>query len=84
MSQKKIPMRTCVISKEKAFKKDLIRIVKTPNGVIVDLSGKVNGRGVYLKKDLNVIEKALKSRILEKNLECKIEDSIYEELKKII
>jgi hypothetical protein len=82
---KKIPQRTCVITKEKLDKKDLIRIVRTPDqNVIIDNTGKANGRGAYLKKDLSVIEKAQKSHILDKILNIKVEDNIYEELKKII
>ena len=56
---KKIPMRSCVITKEKLPKKELIRVVRTPDGeVIIDVSGKANGRGAYLKKDIEVIKKA--------------------------
>ncbi len=81
MKQKKIPMRTCVISHEKCPKKDLIRVVRTPdNKVIVDVTGKQNGRGAYLKKDKSVIEKAKTSKMLEKHLETIIDDSIYDEL----
>lgn len=81
MKQKKIPMRTCVITHEKYPKKELIRIVRTPEGKVeIDLTGKANGRGAYLKKDKEVIEKARKSKILEKHLEIKIEDNIYDEL----
>lgn len=81
MKTKKIPMRTCVVTKEKCEKKDLLRVVRTPSGeVIVDDTLKANGRGAYLKKDRNVIEKAKSSKILEKHLEVKISDEIYEEL----
>ncbi len=81
MKQKKIPMRTCVITHEKYPKKELIRIVRTPEGKVeIDLTGKANGRGAYLKKDKEVIEKARKNKILEKHLEIKIEDNIYDEL----
>lgn len=81
MKQKKIPMRLCVVTKEKLEKKELFRVVRTPNGcVIVDDSLKANGRGVYLKKDLDVIKKAKETKILEKHLNVKIDDSIYEEL----
>lgn len=80
---KKIPMRTCVITREKLEKKDLIRVVRTPEGnVVVDETGKVNGRGAYLKKDMEVFNKAQKSKVLEKILETSISDEIYEELKK--
>ena len=79
---KKIPMRSCVITGEKLPKKDLIRIVRTPEGtVIVDETGKVNGKGAYLKKNIETFEKAQKSKILNRKLEVDIPDSIYEELK---
>lgn len=85
MKQRKIPMRTCVITHEKLPKKDLLRIVRTPEGeVIIDLIGKSNGRGAYIKKDIAVLEKAKKSKALEKHLECVIPDSIYEKIKEII
>ena len=85
MKTRKIPLRTCVVTKEALPKSELLRIVRTPDGkVLPDLSGKLNGRGAYIKKDINVLEKAKKSKILESRLECKIEDSIYEEIKKII
>lgn len=76
-------MRSCVITKEKLPKGELIRVVRTPEGnVIVDETGKSNGRGAYLKKDIEVINKAQKSKILERTLETTISDEIYEELKK--
>ena len=81
MKMKKIPMRTCVITREKLEKKDLFRVVRTPEGnVIVDDTLKANGRGAYLKKDKDVIEMARKSKMLEKHLETSIDDSIYDEL----
>ena len=85
MKVKKIPMRTCIVTKENLPKKELLRIVRTPDGAIeVDESGKMNGRGAYIKKDLEVLEIAKNKKILEKKLECKIEDSVYEEIKKIL
>ncbi len=79
MKQKKIPMRTCVVTHEKCEKRQLIRVVRDPNGkVIVDESGKLNGRGAYLKKDKDVIEKAKKTKILQKYLEVEINDEIYD------
>lgn len=78
---KKIPMRSCVVTKEKLPKKELIRIVRTTSGeVIVDDTGKVNGRGAYLKKDMDVIRKAQKSKILDRILEVEITSKLYEEL----
>ena len=85
MKNKKIPMRSCVVSREKLPKQELIRIVKNKdNEVFVDTTGKQNGRGIYIKKDLDILEKAKKSKIMDKLLESKIEDSIYEELENII
>ncbi len=85
MKTRKIPLRTCVVTKESLPKQDLLRIVRTPEGDIkVDETGKLNGRGAYIKKDLQVLESAHKSNILEKRLECKIDDSVYEEIKKCI
>ena len=82
---KTIPMRTCLVTGEKLEKKDLIRVVRTPEGeVIVDTTGKANGRGAYLKKDITVIDKAKKSGILNKKLEVNVPDSIYDELKNIV
>lgn len=85
MKVKKIPMRSCVVTRERLEKKDLIRIVRTPEKEIkIDLVGKMNGRGAYIKKDKEVIDKAKKSKALERHLECLIPDSIYEELYNII
>lgn len=85
MKNKKIPLRTCVITKEQLPKKDLIRIVKNKdNEVFIDQTGKANGRGAYLKKDIETIEKARKTKLLDKKLEITIPDSIYDELKSII
>ena len=81
MKVKKIPMRTCVVTREKYEKKDLLRVVRNNEGkVFVDDTHKANGRGAYLKKDKDVIEKARKTKVLENHLEVKIDDSIYDEL----
>ena len=62
MKQKKIPMRTCVVTREKYPKKELIRVVRTPEGnVEVDTNGRMNGHGAYLKLDREVILKAKKN-----------------------
>ena len=85
MKQKKVPMRTCVVTKEKYPKKELIRVVRDNNGkVTVDKSGKQNGRGAYLKKDLEVVDMARKTKALEKYLEVLIPEEVYEELEKAI
>ncbi len=81
MKVKKIPMRTCVVTHEKLEKKDLLRVVKNNEGkVFVDDTHKANGRGAYLKKDKDVIEKAKLSKALERHLDISIDDSIYDEL----
>ncbi|MBR5662307.1 MAG: YlxR family protein [Bacilli bacterium] len=78
---KKIPMRSCVVSHEKCEKKDLLRIVRTPEKeVIIDETGKANGRGAYLKKSKEVINKAKQTKVLEKVLEVSIPDSLYDEM----
>jgi len=84
LKQKKIPMRTCIVTKEKLPKNKLIRIVRTPDlNVVIDETGKQNGRGAYLKKDIEVYEKAKKTKILNKHLEIEVPDSIFDELEKI-
>lgn len=77
---KKIPLRMCVVTRLKLPKNELIRVVKTENGVIVDETGKVNGHGVYVKKDEQVINDAKKKKILDRMLETEISDNIYEEI----
>ena len=85
MKMKKIPMRSCVVSHEKCEKKDLVRIVRTPSGeVMIDLTGKMNGRGAYLKKDIEIFKKAQKLKILDKILEVPIQNEIYDELNNLI
>ncbi len=78
---KKIPMRSCVVTREKCEKKELFRVVRTPEqNVILDETGKANGRGAYLKKDADVINKAKASKVLDKVLEVEVPDSLYDEL----
>ena len=85
MKNKKIPLRTCVITHEKFPKQELIRVVRTPeNEVKVDLTGKLNGHGAYIKKDKEVIEKARKSKALDKYLETSISEDVYDELINLI
>ncbi len=81
MREKKLVLRTCVLSKEVCEKKDLFRIVRTPEQtVVIDTKGKVNGRGAYLKKDKEIILKAKKTKVLDKKLEIEIPSEIYDEL----
>lgn len=85
MKNKKITLRTCVITKEKLPKQELIRVVKdNENNVFIDLTGKSNGRGAYIKRDINVLDAAIKTKALSRQLEVEIPDEVYEELRKII
>ena len=85
MKIKKIPMRTCVVTNERFPKQELLRIVKTPEGEIKpDLTGKLNGHGAYIKKDEDVLNKAIKTKALERHLECEISSEVYEEIRKLI
>ncbi len=85
MSTKKIPMRTCVVTREKYAKKELIRVVRTPQGEVeLDATGKKNGKGAYLKLEKEVIEKSRKNKALDRALEVEIPNKIYEELEKLI
>lgn len=85
MKTRKVPMRSCVVTREKLPKGELVRVVRTPEGnVIVDVTGKANGRGAYLKKDLSVFEKAYNSKVLNKILEVDVPDSVFDELKELV
>ena len=82
---KKIPLRRCVVTKEQLPKGELLRIVKNKeNEVFVDLTGKANGRGAYIKKDVNVLQTAKDKKILERALETQINAEVYEEIEKVI
>lgn len=82
---KKLPQRTCIGCNTQKDKKDLIRIVKNNQGeVSLDKTGKALGRGAYICDNPECLEKAIKSKRLEKSFETKIEESIYEELRKRI
>lgn len=82
---KKIPLRTCCVTKKQFPKKELVRIVKNKdNEVFIDLTGRANGRGAYLNLSLSVIEKAKKTNCLGIKLETTIPDSIYDELKELL
>ena len=81
---KKIPLRKCVVTNERFEKKQLLRVVRTPEGqVIVDQTGKANGRGAYLSKQIEVIQKAQKTKVLDRHLEVAIPEEIYQELLRV-
>lgn len=82
---KKIPMRKCVVTQEQFPKKELIRVVRTPEGnVVIDKGGRVNGHGAYIKNDLSVLDLAKKKKALARALECEIPESLYEKLEAMI
>ena len=85
MKTRKIPMRMCVVTREKLPKGELVRVVRTPEGnVIIDESGKANGRGAYLKRDRDVFLKAQKNKILNRVLEVEVPDKVFEDLNNLL
>ena len=85
MKVKKIPLRTCVVTGEKLPKKDLLRIVRTPEGeVVADPSGKLNGRGAYIKCDIEVLNKAKKTKALNKHLEVEVKEEDFDKIEEVI
>ncbi len=82
---KKIPARRCVACNEQKEKNNLLRIVKTPEGSIeIDQTGKKNGRGAYICKNVDCLNKIIKTKRLEKNLDISIDDDFYEEIRRTI
>lgn len=82
---KKLPNRTCIGCGIQKNKKDLIRIVKNQKGEInIDRTGKMPGRGAYICDDIKCLENAIRSKKIERSFEMKIEDNVYESLRKII
>ena len=80
---KKIPQRKCVGCGEKKLKKELIRVLRTPEGKIaIDRTGKMSGRGAYICPNVNCFKKAVKQRRIENSLEVKIPDEVYTALEK--
>ena len=80
MKQRKTPLRKCVVTKEQLPKHELTRVVKNKElGVKVDVSGKLNGRGAYIKLDKAVIAKAKKTNVLGRHLDIEIPSEIYDE-----
>lgn len=76
---KKIPMRMCVACREMRAKKDLMRVVRTAEGELwLDTTGKLNGRGAYLCRDAACMNKAIKTRALERALEAPMTDALKE------
>ncbi|MCR6111079.1 YlxR family protein [Bacillus sp. A301a_S52] len=83
-TKKKTPLRKCVITQEMKPKKELIRIVRSPEGeVFIDHTSKKSGRGAYISNDAVVIKEAQKKNALARHLKATVPDSIYEDLLKL-
>ena len=81
--QKKIPQRQCMGCRERKAKRELIRVVRTPEGnVNLDFGGKMNGRGAYICPQMDCLKKALKSKALDRSLEVTIPQEVYDRLEK--
>ena len=81
----KIPMRRCVVTGESFPKKELLRIVKTPDGQLVaDPTGKLNGKGAYIKKDIKLLELLIEKNTLEKTFGMKVDSKLYDDIKKLL
>lgn len=82
---KKVPLRKCLATGEQFPKRDLIRVVRTPEGnVVVDTTGKANGRGAYISKNLQAVDIAEKKKLFDRQLEIVVPNEVYDELRKII
>lgn len=83
MKQKRVPLRVCAGCQEQKSKKEMIRIVRTPEGAVeVDKTGKKSGRGVYICQNPDCLEKAYKEHRLDRSLKAKVSPLIYKELRK--
>ena len=81
MQQKKIPLRKCTGCGEMKPKKELVRVVKTPEDeILIDLTGRKNGRGAYICRDVECLKKARKSKRIEKSFQCSIPDEVYDKM----
>ena len=79
---KKIPLRQCVGCNEMKSKKEMLRVLKTAEEVVLDTTGKMNGRGAYLCKNAECLKKAMKHKGLERYLKMEIDKSVYEKLER--
>ena len=81
--QKKIPQRQCMGCRERRAKREMIRVVRTPEGnVSLDFGGKMNGRGAYLCPNPECLKKAIRSKALDRSLEVEIPEEVYGRLQK--
>ena len=83
MKKRRIPQRMCIACRERIEKRNLTRVVRTPDGeILIDLTGKKSGRGAYLCGKVECLEKAIKTKSLEKALNCSITPEVIENLRK--
>ena len=81
--QKKIPQRQCMGCRERKAKRELIRVVRTPEGAVtLDFGGKMNGRGAYLCPNPECLKKAIRAKALDRSLEVEIPQEVYDRLQK--
>jgi uncharacterized protein len=85
MQKRKLPMRKCVVTQEMKPKKEMIRVVRSPEGIVsVDSTGKKPGRGTYLTRNIDVINKAKQRNVLSKQLQAEVADSVFDELLELV
>ena len=78
---KKVPIRKCLATNQTYPKEDLFRVVNSiTEGVVLDMTGRLNGRGAYISKDLLAIEKARKTKCLDRALNTKVPDEVYDRM----
>lgn len=83
MNVKKVPLRQCTGCGEMKSKKEMVRVIKTPeNEILMDVTGKKNGRGAYICCSLECLKKAMKTKGLERSLKVSIPNEVYEDLEK--
>lgn len=83
MNVKKVPLRQCTGCGEMKIKKEMVRVIKTPeNEILMDVTGKKNGRGAYICCSLECLKKAMKTKGLERSLKVSIPNEVYEDLEK--
>ena len=80
---KKIPLRKCTGCGEMKPKKELVRVIKTVDEeILLDLTGRMNGRGAYVCREEECLKRAIKTKAIERSLGVSVSDEVYEQLKK--
>ncbi len=79
------PLRRCIVSGERLEKKQLLRLVRTPLGeLVIDLTGKLNGRGAYIKRDLSIVDQLQASTLLKRHLDVMADSAFFDQLREVI